>query len=298
MIIGLAVFSHWILDLIAHPRDLAIYDNRWKVGFGLWNYRDPEFALEIALLAGGIATYLTRNAMPAIRKGAVIAFGIALVIVQIGDTYVPRTPLTDKATATGVWVFYTLFVIVAFAIEKIGRREQTKCAMIIVIFGVSGAGKTTVGKLLARELGWRFIEADDFHPAANIEKMRSGHPLTDEDRWPWLDCLRKQIEQLLSAGENAVLACSALKRVYRDRLRVSVAVKFVFLRGDYALVEKQLRSRRGHFMNAALLQSQFDALEEPQPDENVSTIELGRTPEEIVERIKAKLSWRSAVSSM
>ena len=125
LIIGLAVFSHWILDLVAHPRDLPIYDNAAKVGFGLWNYRDPEFALEIALLAGGIATYLTRNAMSAIRKRAVIAFGIALVIVQIGDTYVPRTPLSDKATAMGVWIFYTLFVIVAFAIEKIGRQGQT-----------------------------------------------------------------------------------------------------------------------------------------------------------------------------
>ena len=161
--------------------------------------------------------------------------------------------------------------------------------MIVIIFGVSGAGKTTVGKLLARELGWRFIEADDFHPAANIEKMRNGHPLTDEDRWPWLDCLRKQIERSLAAGENAVLACSALKRAYRDRLRVSDEVKFVFLRGDYALVEKQLRSRRGHFMNAALLLSQFDDLEEPQADEHALTIELGRTPEEIVNEIKAKL---------
>ena len=171
--------------------------------------------------------------------------------------------------------------------------------MMIIIFGVSGAGKTTVGKLLARELGWRFIEADDFHPAANIEKMRNGHPLTDEDRWPWLDCLRKQIEQLLSARENAVLACSALKRAYRDRLRVSDEVKFVFLRGDYALVEKQLRSRHGHFMNANLLQSQFDDLEEPQPDENVLTIELGRTPEEIVERIEAKLNLgRQRLASM
>ena len=91
----------------------------------MWNYRDPEFALEIALLVVGIALYRTRNAMPAIRTGAVIAFGIALVIVQIGDTYVPRTPLSDKATAMGVWIFYTLFVIVAFAIEKIGRRGQT-----------------------------------------------------------------------------------------------------------------------------------------------------------------------------
>jgi hypothetical protein len=125
LIIGLAVFSHWILDLIAHPRDLAIYDNRWKVGFGLWNYRDPEFALEIALLAGGIVLYLARNAMPAVRKLAVISYGLVLVIVQIGDTYVPRTPLTDKATVTGVWVFYTLFVLIAFAVEKIGTRTKS-----------------------------------------------------------------------------------------------------------------------------------------------------------------------------
>lgn len=124
LIIGLAVFSHWILDLIAHPRDLAIYDNTWKVGFGLWNYRDPEFALEIALLTGGIILYLARNTTPAIRKIAVIVFGLTLVIVQIGDTYVPRTPLTDKATVIGVWVFYTLFVLIAFAVEKIGARRK------------------------------------------------------------------------------------------------------------------------------------------------------------------------------
>jgi len=161
--------------------------------------------------------------------------------------------------------------------------------VIIIIFGVSGAGKTTVGKLLARELGCQFIEADDFHPAANIEKMRSGHPLTDEDRSPWLERLRHQIEASLAATENAVLACSALKRAYRDRLRVSEAVRFVFLRGDYVLVEKQLRRRHGHFMNPALLQSQFDDLEEPRPDENVLTVELGRKPQEIVEEIEAKL---------
>jgi hypothetical protein len=123
LIIGVAVFSHWLLDLIAHPRDLAIYDNTWKVGFGLWRYRDPEFALEIALLAGGIVLYLTRNVMSSIRKVAVIALGIALVGVQIGDTYVPRTPLTDKATAMGVWIFYTLFVVVAFVVEKIASRS-------------------------------------------------------------------------------------------------------------------------------------------------------------------------------
>ena len=124
LVIGLAVFSHWILDLVAHPRDLAIYDNTWKVGFGLWNYRDPEFAVEIALLAGGIVLYVARNTMPATRKGAVIAFGLLLVIVQIGDTYVPRKPLTPKATAIGVWIFYTFFVLIAFAVEKIGSRRK------------------------------------------------------------------------------------------------------------------------------------------------------------------------------
>ena len=124
LVIGVAVFSHWILDLIAHPRDLAIYDDAWKVGFGLWRYRNPEFALEIALLAVGIVLYLTRNVMPAIRKTAVVAFGITLVVIQIGDTYVPRNPLTDKQTVMGVWIFYTLFVVVAFLIEKIGSRRQ------------------------------------------------------------------------------------------------------------------------------------------------------------------------------
>jgi gluconokinase len=162
--------------------------------------------------------------------------------------------------------------------------------VIVIVFGVSGAGKTTVGKLLTREIGWRFIEADDFHSVTNIEKMRSGRPLTDEDRWPWLERLRQQIEQSLTAGQNAVLSCSALKRAYRDRLRVSDEVKFVFLRGDYVLIEKQLRNRRRHFMNPNLLQSQFDDLEEPQQGENVLTIELGRTPEQIVETIKTKLN--------
>jgi hypothetical protein len=124
LIVGVAVFSHWILDLVAHPRDLPIYDSTWKVGLGLWNYRGSEFGLEIALLAAGIILYLTRNAVSAARKTAVIAFGAALVVVQIGDTYVPRTALTYKATAMGVWIFYTLFVLIAFVVEKICSRRQ------------------------------------------------------------------------------------------------------------------------------------------------------------------------------
>jgi len=122
--VGVAVFSHWMLDLIAHPRDLAIYDDTWKIGFGLWNDRHLEFGLEIALLAGGIFLYLKRNVMPAIRKIAAIAFGVGLTIIQIGDTYVPRNPLTDRQTVIGVWIFYTLFVFAAFLLEKIGSRQQ------------------------------------------------------------------------------------------------------------------------------------------------------------------------------
>jgi gluconokinase len=167
--------------------------------------------------------------------------------------------------------------------------------VIVIIFGVSGAGKTTVGKLLAHEVGWRFIEADDFHLVANVAKMRSGRPLTDQDRWPWLERLHEEIKRSIDVGENAVLACSALKRGYRDRLRASEQVKFVFLHGDYALVEKPLRSRRDHFMNPNLLQSQFEDLEEAGSREDVLTVQLGGTPEEIVGEIKAKLHLASGL---
>jgi gluconokinase len=168
--------------------------------------------------------------------------------------------------------------------------------VIVIVFGVSGAGKTTISKLLAEELGWRFYEADDFHSRANIEKMRRGVALTDEDRSPWLESLHQLIKRSLEGGENAVLSCSALKRAYRERLRVSDEVKFVFLRGDHALIEKQLLGRRGHFMNPELLRSQFAHLEEPKPDEDVVTIELGRTSQEIVEEIKTKLHLGTTAS--
>jgi gluconokinase len=164
--------------------------------------------------------------------------------------------------------------------------------MIVIVWGVSGAGKTTIGKLLARRLGWRFLEADDFHSQANIEKMRRGVSLTDKDRQPWLEKLRDVIEQSLAANQNAVLAWSALKKRYRDKLRVSDEVKFVFLRGDRHRVAKQLQDRRGHFMSPDLLESQFADLEEPNPSEAVLIIDLGPSPEELVETIDRKLELR------
>jgi hypothetical protein len=123
LLVALAVFSHWILDLIAHPRDLPLYDNAWKVGLGLWNYRGLEFGLEVALLAAGVILYLIRNAISQIRKKAVIGFGIVLIVVQVGDTFVPRAPLSDHKTAVGVLVFYTLFVGIAFLLERHKRTQ-------------------------------------------------------------------------------------------------------------------------------------------------------------------------------
>ncbi|MGH8102162.1 MAG: gluconokinase [Chthoniobacterales bacterium] len=161
--------------------------------------------------------------------------------------------------------------------------------MVAIIFGVSGTGKTTLGKRLARDLGWSFYEGDDFHSRANIDKMKRGIPLNDQDRQPWLAGLREVIERCLAHKENAVLACSALKRKYRRSLRVNADVKFVFLRGDYELVRKQLARRRGHFMRPELLKSQFDALEEPGPKEHAIVIQLGRGPRELVREIKDRL---------
>jgi gluconokinase len=165
--------------------------------------------------------------------------------------------------------------------------------VVIIICGVAGVGKSTVGQLLAEELHWKFYEADNFHSAANIEKMAAGIPLTDKDRQPWLDKLRESIERCLAAEENAVLACSALKKAYRDRLRVSEEVKFVFLRGNREQITQQLRDRRGHFMGPALLDSQFADLEEPQPEEHALIVDLAGLPGEVASLIKTKLPLQS-----
>ena len=159
--------------------------------------------------------------------------------------------------------------------------------MVVILFGVTGAGKTSVGTLLAGELGWSFYDADDFHSAASVEKMRRGMPLDDADRWPWLERLRAKIATCLDTGENAVIACSALKDAYRDHLAVNDQVKLVYLKGDFELIGARLRARRGHYMDPALLQSQFDALEPPHGDALV--VDISGTPGEIVRTIRDSL---------
>jgi gluconokinase len=161
--------------------------------------------------------------------------------------------------------------------------------LILILMGVAGSGKTTVGTLLARQLGWQFVDADDFHPVENKEKISRGIALTDSDRAPWLAAMRSAILQWDAAGENGVLACSALKRSYRDELRAGDA-RFVFLKGDYALLLERLRQRHGHFADEKILVSQLATLEEPGSDEEVITVDIDHRPEEIVSAIIAALN--------
>jgi gluconokinase len=160
--------------------------------------------------------------------------------------------------------------------------------MVIVVMGVSGVGKTTVGMLLARALGAEFAEGDSYHPPANVEKMRNGAPLDDEDRWPWLQILAAEIDTWLAEGRSVVLACSALKRAYRDLLAHGrPQVRFVYLKGEAALLRTRLDQRRGHYMPPTLLASQLAALEEP---DDALTIDVSGPPEVIVEQIRVALA--------
>jgi len=156
--------------------------------------------------------------------------------------------------------------------------------MIIIVMGVSGSGKTTVGRLLAERLSWPFYDGDDSHPAANVAKMSAGLPLTDEDRAGWLAALAALLRSRIAEGGSAVLACSALKQNYRRQLNVDPnQVRFVFLKGDYELIWERMKERPGHYMKADMLASQFAALEEP--GDEALTSDITSTPAEIVEQI-------------
>jgi gluconokinase len=158
--------------------------------------------------------------------------------------------------------------------------------LVIVLMGVAGAGKTTVGQLLAAQLGWEFRDADDYHSAANVKKMRSGIPLNDADRAPWLEALRTQIRAWDADNKNGVLACSALKQAYREILQVDSQVKFVYLKASPALLQERLRTRRGHYMSDQMLASQLATLEEP---EHALAIDAEASPSEIVSEIRARI---------
>ncbi|WP_241519517.1 gluconokinase [Bifidobacterium callitrichidarum] len=145
---------------------------------------------------------------------------------------------------------------------------------IIVLMGVCGCGKSTVATHLTERYGLKYAEADDFHPQANIDKMAAGIPLTDEDRWPWLDTLASWIDERVAAGEAAVVTCSALKKVYRDKLR-RPGVVFVYMQGTFDEVMDRLSHREGHFMKPSMLKSQFDILEEPGDDEVHVNVHIG-----------------------
>ena len=169
--------------------------------------------------------------------------------------------------------------------------ETAKAPCALIVMGVSGSGKSTIGETLAERLGWPFEDGDRFHPASNVAKMSAGHPLTDEDRWPWLQAIADEIDRFSAAGERAVIACSALKRAYRDVLvHGRDDVRIVFLDGTQDLIAARLAARKGHFMPPGLLASQFKTLERPEADERPITVSIDAPVERIVDDIVTQLN--------
>lgn len=159
--------------------------------------------------------------------------------------------------------------------------------MIIILMGVTGSGKSTAGRKLAESVGWKYFDADDFFSAANVAKMKSGVPLNDDDRKPWLESLQRLIQESLTNDQSAVLACSALKQSYREMLVIDERVKLVYLKGDCDLIRARLVARRNHYMNPALLESQVQILEEP---DAALHIDIRMTPDEIVGIIRTQFN--------
>ena len=167
--------------------------------------------------------------------------------------------------------------------------------MISVVMGVSGSGKTTIARGVAERKGWMLLEGDAFHPSANVAKMHAGVPLTDDDRWPWLQAIAHEIDALRDQGKGAVVACSALKRAYRDVLiGARPDVVLVYLQGSQTLIAERLAVRKNHFMPPALLSSQFATLEEPGEDEHPIVVSIAQPPDAIVDEVIRKLEERGA----
>lgn len=159
--------------------------------------------------------------------------------------------------------------------------------MVIVLIGVTGAGKTCVGMALAEKLGWVFLDADDLHGEVNLNKLHAGIPLEDADRWPWLDRVRTIIAGYVARQQNVIIACSALKQTYRRHLRIGPEVALVYLNASERVLEERLKKRRGHFMNPSLLKSQLETFEEPR--DNILAADASRSPAEIVQLIRTTL---------
>jgi gluconokinase len=168
--------------------------------------------------------------------------------------------------------------------------ETGKIPCALVVMGVSGSGKSTIAESLARRLAWSYEDGDKFHPASNVAKMSAGQPLTDTDRWPWLQAIADEIDRVCTAGSHAVIACSALKRAYRDVLVHGRSdVRIVFLDGTQQLIADRLAQRKGHFMPPGLLDSQFATLQPPDPDERPITVSIDASVDVIVDEIVRQL---------